>query len=178
MKKIFITLVCALISAGVYAQHNFSKTEAGNVIWQQIFENDVDINTFYEHMVNSGRYHDILISGNSITCWLNESPIEYARLGYKTGNIPMVLSTNNITAFITVQFKDARYRVTLEQIQFIQSYKTKLYDRGDVVHMDTFALDRKGQIKKIVASDTFPVLDKCFTDLFEYKKASHLSDSW
>lgn len=178
MKKLIIILICALFSANIYAQHNFSITEACKVIWQQIFEDDIDINTYYDHLVTSGRYHDILMSDNAITCWLNESPIEYARLGYKRGNIPIVLSSNNLTAFITVQFKDARYRVTLEQIQFVQTYSTSLYQKGDIVHMDSFALDRKGQIKKIVANDTFPVLDAYFTDLFQYKSVSHLSDTW
>lgn len=176
--KRFITLLCCLVCIQAYAQHSFSITPERKVIWQKVYEAPINISKYHQWMFNSGQYHDIAMTDNTITCWLNESPINYQKHGYDAmSDISMQIRDNNIKGFITIQFKDGRYRVTIEQMQFIHKFDSSLYRKGEVSHMELL-INAKGTFRKMAEANTLVVLDVIFTDMFEYKQPTHLNDEW
>mgnify|MGYP003289130454 CR=1 FL=1 len=177
MKRILI-LLCVLINASAYAQHNFLITENAKVIWQKVYETSYDIEDLHAAIFNSGQYNDIAVYDNTITCWMNESSIDYAQEGYNSSQISMLLRDSNVKGFITIQLKDNRYRVTIEQIQFIAKYDGSFSRKGDISIIETSALNRKGSFNKMVESNTLVVIDAAFLRRFAFKQASHLNDEW
>lgn len=177
--KRFITLLCCLVCIQAYAQHSFSITPERKVIWQKVYEAPINISEYHQWMFNSGQYHDIAMTDNTITCWLNESPIDYQKHGYDMMNdISMLVRDNNIKGFVTIQFKEGRYRVTIEQIQFIHRFDSRLYRKGEITYIEGPAINRKGVFGKMVEGNTLVVLDAVFSDIFEYKQSAHLNNEW
>lgn len=177
MKRLII-LLSILISANAYAQHNFQITENAKVIWQKVYESSANIDQLQEMLFNSGKFNDIAVLNDKITCWLNETPIDYAQAGYNSSQISMLVRDNNIKCFATIQFKEGRYRVTLEQVQFIHRFDSSLFKQGEVSYLENSAINRKGAFNKMVEGNTLVVLDAVFTPMFEYSQPSHLNDEW
>ena len=92
--------------------------------------------------------------------------------------ISMLIRDNNIKGFVTIQFKEGRYRVTIEQIQFIHSFDSQLYKKGEITYIEGPAINRKGVFGKMVEGNTLVVLDAVFSDMYEYKQPKHLNDEW
>jgi hypothetical protein len=177
MKRL-IMLLCCLVSIQAYAQHSFSITQERKVIWQKVYDSPISINEYQQWLFNSGQYHDIAMYDNTITCWMNENPINYEKHGFDMmSDISMQIRDNNLTGFVTIQFKEGRYRVTIEQMQFIHRFDSQLYRKGEVTHMELL-INAKGTFRKMAENNTLMVLEVIFADMFEYKKSAHLDDEW
>jgi hypothetical protein len=177
MKRIIIALSILLVSVTSFAQNHFKAVDY-KVIWQNIYESNVDIHTFYDWLVSSGQCQDIVVSGNTITCKFIDAPIDYQRFGFSSMNISILVRDNNIRYNATFQFKDGRYRVTLDQFQFVQRYDSSLYKMGEETYMERIALNKKGEFKSIIQSGTLDVLDVILVNKCAYYEPSHLNDEW
>ena len=93
-------------------------------------------------------------------------------------NISILARDSNVKGFVTVQFKEGKYRVTIEQIQLIQKYDSSLSEKGEITYIEGPAINRKGVFSKMVESNTLVVLDAVFSDVFEYKQSAHLNNEW
>ena len=175
MRK-FATLLCLLIGSSCFAQHHFQITENAKIIWQKIYEASVSINEYQEIILNSGKYNDIVITDDKITCWINECPIVESHQNYS--NMSILARDCNIKGFATIQFKDGRYRVTIEQIQLIQKYDSSLSRKGEITLIEGPAINRKGVFNKMVEGNTLMIIEPLFAKMFEHKKPAHLSDEW
>lgn len=177
MKKLAF-LIGLFISTSSFAQHHFQITEAAQLIWQKVYESPANATQYHEMLFNSGKFSDIAELNGKITCWLNEAPIDYKQAGYDIGQVSMFVRDGNFKCFATIQFKEGKYRVTLEQIQIIQRYDTTLSKKGEITYLDRYAINRKGTFNKMVENNSLVVLDALFKSMFEYKQATHLNDEW
>ena len=176
--KRFVTLFCCLFCIQAYAQHNFSITPERKVIWQKVYESPIGINEYHQWMFNSGQYHDIAMTDNTITCWLNEAPINYKKYGYNSmRDISILVRDNNLTGFVTIQFKEGRYRVTFEQIKFIQRFDSPFLRKGDVSHLELL-INYRDSFNKSTEKNLLMVLDVILNDMFFYKTSAHLNNEW
>lgn len=176
MKK-FVTLLSILLTTTAFAQHHFQITEDSKVIWQKVYETSLEFSQVQEIIFNSGKFNDIAVLNDNITCWFNEAPIDYKQAGYSTSQISMMLRDCNVKFFTTVQFKEGKYRVTLEQIQFIQRFDTSFFKKGEISYLENSAI-RKGTFNKMVEGNTLNVLDDVFRPMFEFKPPTHLNNEW
>ena len=176
--KRFIILLSIIISTSAFAQHNFSITSEQKIIWQKVYDSPVTINEFHTWLFNNGQHNDIAIADNTITCWLNELPIASNQNKYSTMQMSILARDSNAKCFATIQFKEGRYRVTLEQIQFIQAFDSSLSEKGEITYIEGPAINRKGTFNKMVEGNTLVILDALFSNIYEYKLSAHLNDEW
>jgi hypothetical protein len=177
MKRIIIAVSILLFSMTAFAQNHFKAVDY-KVIWQNIYDCNVDVNTFHDWLVSCGQCEDIIVSGNTITCKFVDAPIDYKRFGFTSMDISMLVRDNNIRYNATFQFKNGRYRVTLNQFQFIHKYDTRLYEMGEITYMESVALNRKGEFKNGIQGATLDVLDVILVNTCEYHEQTHLDDEW
>lgn len=177
MRKLII-LIGLLISTSALAQHHFQITEDAQLIWQKTYELPANADQYQEMLFYSGKFSDIAELNGKVTCWLNETPIDYKQAGYDIMQVSMFVRDGNMKCFATIQFKEGKYRVTLEQIQMIQRYDTSLSKKGEITYLDRYAINRKGTFNKMVENNSLIVLDALFKSMFEYKQATHLNEEW
>lgn len=177
MKRLVI-LLSILICSSAYGQHNFQITDDAKIIWQKVYETSANIEQIQEMIFNSGKFNDIAMLNDKLTCWINEIPVVDTNEILNFSNISILARDSNVKGFVTVQFKEGKYRVTIEQIQFIQKYSSSLSEKGEITYIEGPAINRKGAFNKMVEGNTLVVLDSVFAPMFEFRKPSHLSDEW
>lgn len=175
MKKALLTLFCILTATIVYSQ-DFAAAE-GKLIWQKVYECNMSYDEIYEALFNSGAVSDIGMANGVITCRIPNTSIDIKGAGYSRGNVPMYMVLNDITAFVTVQCKEDRYRVTIERMELISNTDTSLGKAGERIGIETYAIKR-GELSKQLHNVIAPILGRQFNNIFSLKVKSYLDDNW
>lgn len=129
MKKIalFTLAACIMLSGCGNVTHirvpqesvpDYLRIENGSVIWQKVYDGRLDQTNLFRNLSGAGYFLDIIETEGYVTCYLRPMNLEYTPLGYRHGLLPIYLSNGKMTAFVTIQIKEDRYRVTVERIIF------------------------------------------------------------
>lgn len=177
MKKIILAVVSALISLTMSAQtNNFSVTDNGKLIWQKVFDTTMSADDIYTTLINDGRFVDIQNNGGAITCRIPNTTIDVTEYGYSRGSVAMYVVLYDLTGFATIQVKDGRYRVTVED--FTMVCNTNGTSRiGDRTPLDTWAV-RGSALSKGFSKAPSAIYDAFLTEKFTLKPKSYINDEW
>lgn len=177
MKKIIFILISITISIAAHAQSNFAIAE-GKLVWQKVYETDKNLEDIADALFNTGKLQDIGIANERITCKITPCEIDIAGAGFSRGSVPMYFALNNLTAFVTIQAKDGRYRVTIERMNLIGNTTTGLSTVGDSTELDFYAI-KKGELSKAVSRYIEPIIGRQLDILFTLTESSILdNDNW
>lgn len=87
----------------------------------------------------------------------------------------MYLILNDMTAFATIQIKDGRYRVTVENMYLVSNMATALGAAGERTNLAFFAIKR-GQPSKQLQKYIEPIIGRQLDNIFSLKKDAILTD--
>lgn len=124
MKKILLILSLLFLAGFAMAQsaedYGFT-TDGVNVRWQRVFDSDVpfDADRIIENLLSTGRCRNIQQVNGKIFCDLNVGRLVYEPMGYSRGRLPIYLTGGNFSAYIVIQLKENRYRVTASLMGFL-----------------------------------------------------------
>lgn len=177
MKKTLFVLICITISIAAQAQSNFAIAD-GKLVWQKVYETDKNLEEIADALFNTGKLQDIGIANERITCKIIPCKIDISGAGFSRGTVPMYLVLNDFTAFVAIQAKEGRYRVTLERMDLIGNTNAGLSTVGDVTELDFYAI-KKGELTKAVTRYMEPIIGRQLDILFSLTESSILdNDNW
>lgn len=165
-----------LLGVQLHAQINNFSVVDGELIWQRVYDTDRTRDDVLAAIVNDGRFSDVTEAGGTITCFLVPTDVDASSMGYDPFYLPTYLSNADITAFVTVQVKEGRYRVTLERFTLISTFDG-VHRLGDRYPLGPLAT-KNGQLSKSFTKEACEVYDILFSECFSLQTKSYLDDEW
>lgn len=175
MKKILVS-IALLLSVTAFAQvENFSVSD-GKVYWQRVYPTDLSHEELLDVIVNAGTFVDIQ-DGDVITFRVIRGIIDFNNLGFSRGTIPMYVSGNDVSCFVTIQIKDGKYRVTVDNIILTENITAGVFKEGTENQLETYAV-RQGELTSGFQKKPSKVYNGYFSGLFLFQKKSYIDDEW
>lgn len=171
MKHLITFIIAAMVCATAYSQTNNFYSDNSKVYWQKIYETDTDVS---ELLINSGRFSDIVEFNGIISARYNPTRVDLNARGLM--EVPIYIRDSEITFFVRIQQKEGRYRVTVDQVVFIQALDTQLSRKGEQTALEVYATKRDGSFKNIFLNTAADILDEMLTSLFV--NTNTLGDDW
>ena len=82
--------------------------------------------------------------------------------------VPVYLVNNQMEAHAIVLFREGRYRIMVDRIVFQAPSSTSLRERGEVTPLENYAINGKGELKKVFYSmNAAAVIDYDLLKTFE-----------
>lgn len=130
MKKIALTLVFIAFSCiSTFAQNFFLQD--GEIKWQKVINEDVDIKDIHKAMVKSYDFVDINLYDDFISAEIKPVTFRSADYGMKWGNTPTILGNGALgPIFIIIEVKEGRYKVTASEIRISSVTQSSNYLNG------------------------------------------------
>ena len=176
MKRLAL-LLCVLLSVSAAAQTDFKVVE-GNLIWQKVYTSTSTLEDIANSLQNSGAVADISVADGLITCRIPDTPIDYKSAGFSRGTLPGYIVLNDLAAFATIQVKEGRYRVTVENFMLISNMDTSLGRSGEKIELGYYAI-RNGELTRQVSKTIEPIIGRQLDSIFSLKeKKSLYDDNW
>ena len=175
--KLLLTILLASLCYSLGAQvNNFSVSDSNQLFWQKVYESEMTYDDIHNELLNGGYFTDILNNDGIITCRMPRTTVDVKALGYDRGSIPIYVSITDISGFVTIQVKDGRYRVTVDNI--ILTYNdSAVSDIGESNPIETWATN-KNALRKGFAGKPSVIYNTIFTDLFSFRPKAYLNDEW
>lgn len=117
MKRILFLVFLFLLGLTVQAQENF-YVDGGEIIWRRVFNADTDLGTIERNFRSKGCFKDFYSHNGIITAELQDFKMNIEAAGYKRMSLPIYLPNGYFSAFVIVQVKEGRYRVTVRRIAY------------------------------------------------------------
>lgn len=92
-------------------------------------------------------------------------------------DIPIYVSANDLSCFVTIQVKEGKYRVTAEKLTLVAHTTGGLYVAGEKASMETYAI-KKGTFSKHFDKSPKIIYDKCLLDAFFIKAKTYINEDW
>ena len=99
------------------AQDNFVM-DGNQVLWQRVYENDTDIARVELNLRSKGFFRDFYHQDGVVTAELYGFRLNIEGAGYKRMSVPIYLPNGIFSAFVKVQIKEGKYRVTVSRIGY------------------------------------------------------------
>lgn len=178
MKNLFLAL-CLLFSIKIYAQenNNFTIIDGSQLIWQKVYETSLTEQEIVNTLINSGEISDVSFIDGKITFNINRLKVDYESAGYTRMEIPIYVSANDLSCFVTIQVKEGRYRVTAEKLTLVAHTTGGLYVAGEKASMETYAI-KKGTFSNNFNKSPKIIYDKCLLDAFFIKAKTYINEDW
>ena len=177
IKQVLFVAASLIISATTFAQvNNFSVSEDGKAYWQKIYDVALAHDDLMNILVNDGNFADIN-DGDVITFRLNRAEVDVTKYGYTRMSVPMYVVNYDVSCFVTIQLKEDRYRVTVDNITLIRNLTTRMGKEGEEEALETWAV-KKGQLSSGFTKMPSAIYDQYFSDRFLFQTKSYIDDEW
>ncbi len=141
------------------------KVEQNSLVWQKIYYESRTQSDITRLLLTSGKVANIKTIDEVIVCEIPQIKFDYESAGFKRGNTPIYLIGNDFTAFVQIQIKEDRYRVTVSDIVLITNITTPLGRVGETDIIETYAV-RNGSLTKSAIKYIEPILNEQFDRIF------------
>jgi hypothetical protein len=176
MKKISLLLVALIILRSIYGQtdtNNF-KIIDGDIIWQKIYETTMSKDTLLSLFESSGLFTRIEVSKQFMGD-LKKMDADIKGAGYDKMAVPMYIPNKYITGFLTVDFREGKYRVTIKNIKLIQKADYSLAEQGEETSLNTYAVKGDNEFKSAFLKAPSKIYNYTFEKAFAIKETD---DNW
>lgn len=182
MKRLLVLIFLTVASLGSFAQ----SQEAVNgflavdreVVWQKVYETPLSFKEISDEVVNSALYANYVIEENRITGDMRPIDADYKGAGYAYAETPVYISTSSIYGFVTIEYKEGRYRVTLRKIFFAQKFDYMLAEKGERISIETYcSKNSNGELRPAFTKAPSKILDYTFSKRFDFNKKQN-SEDW
>lgn len=157
---------------------NFGIADGTKVYWQKVFESSMDEGQITKLLVNDGRFTDIINNEGVITCRLVDAVIDYKKMGFPYSDTPMYISKCKTSLFATIQVKDGKYRVTVENVVFVVAEENGIFKIGETDPLEDYAIKKGAFRNMFLHANGAEILNRYFTETFKLQEKSFLNDEW
>lgn len=176
MKHIILSTITLCIMLTCNAQYNFSIKNS-QVVWQKIYQTQLTFEEVVDITKSNSNLREFNLVDSTIHCRFSEQRPDLS----KRMSMPIYYSTSTISGIVTIQYKQGRYRVTIEKITLAMNSINKSFNLNShnsaIYPIEDYAI-KKGNWKTSFWGDVMFEYNKLFESLVEMKKASHLGDDW
>ena len=175
----FIVFVCSfVITMNAQESVNTFLPENNQIIWQKIFETEMDFNEQARKIKESGILVKPEIEENKILGQTKPIDADYKGAGYGEMSTPIYVAQSFFDGFAVIDFKEGKYRVTLKNIMLTQKYDDGLSKEGEKTSLEAYSIKRgKNEMKGAFAKSPGVILDYTFTQVFTFI-SSESNDDW
>lgn len=181
MKRIILLLIFStafVINAFSQESVNNFHIEENSIIWQRVFEKSLNFEQLYTLVNDSGQFELLKKEENKITGELKQIDADFKRAGFTEMGIPMYIPRSSYSAFVIIDFKDGKYRVTIKKIVLTQKYDDPLSKQGEKTNLESFGLKRgKSEFTASFIKSPAQILDYTLTQKFDFKETGE-KDNW
>ena len=168
MKRICTLVLLLIVCAGARAQEDRFSVRDGGVVWQTVYQSQMDSAQVIGALIGSGLVEDAAGIPGGVACRVRLHAVNWKAAGFERMAVPLYLVNNQMTAHAVVLFREGRYRVTVDQIVFVSPSSTSLRERGETTPLESYAVNGRGELKRVFYSmNAAPVLDYDLLKIFE-----------
>ena len=185
MKRIVVALAALMVAASALGQSGplgyFQLTDDAHVIWQCVYESSLNVQAA-DHRLKVEGFRILDSTDDLIVFYCDGLHISPEEFGYSRGETPMYVTGKDLAFRGFIQFKEGRYRVTLDRILGIDNTTTAggVFVKGSVEPFETNALDGREfsrGFQKIPARIYNTALTRIFL-LMDPEAANHMGHDW
>ena len=170
--KYQLSLLLILLAFGKNTAQNFNAAD-GAITWQKVYESDLSQDQIRDLLSKDAQLAAIApnFSGRTEGVALNCD-----------GSMPLYME-GLLTYFVTMDFKDGRYRVSISDLQLIPSQTISLYgveSSTAPVALEDYQLRRSdGEFRKnAMAKRIMECMDQYLAGKFEFKELTEHAEAW
>ena len=178
MKK-FIFLFALISFTAVGQETKNFKIESYELIWQYVYETDLTQEEVLQNLSTKGIWESFEKVGDELIAISSNMDANYKPLGYGEMSVPMYVARMFVNFHSLIEIKDGRYRVTISNIQLVQKYDDPLVKQGQVISLKDFAINKKGEFKRMFLGKASDIYNHTFKTALEIKKEEEEEgDDW
>ena len=173
MKRI-VTLLFALFPLLASAQDEALFSIDGNsLVWRKVYasETPLDTRAIVYNLRLSGLFKDIMFDDGLVTCEITGLKMQYKELGYKRMSLPIYLSNDTFSGFVSVEIKPDRYRVTVARI-------LRHNDKLGIVPLEDLATKEDGGFKSDFLQPAGRIIAFTLNKVFSALQDNNIGDAW
>ena len=181
LKNIFI--IVFIISLKFFGQekHNF-KIENNQLEWQKVFESELIMTDIEKILKSKGVFKNIMSEEEQISGEIENISADYQGAGKRSWTTSFYVQNSSISGAFYIEFKDGRYRVTLNDINLktindLSGNGVSVMSANAVQPLSNFAL-KKGNFRKGFLRADAKTFEITFTNLFDFDKYELKSNDW
>lgn len=177
-----LTLIFSFFTICLFGQH--TKTQHDNfylkerkIIWQKIYDTNKSLEEIENYFIKQPLTKNLKLVGSSL--------IGTSSLTKASSNKGYSWSYTDFTMFITIDYKEGRYRVTLKDFKYkpietsIGSGMFEISEQVSTTLSQSYLRNKKDEIRKNKpARNYLSILNKDFDQAFEIKEAKTEKDDW
>lgn len=179
-KTIILFSIIFLTALSIVAQESINNfiPENNKIVWQKVFETNLDKAQLLDIIKVSGLFENCDIKDDKILGQMFPIEADFKGAGYGEMSTPIYIARNFFDGYVIIEFKEARYRVTVKNIMLTQQYDDGLSKEGEKTTIETYAIKSgKNEIKNAFSKSPSIILDYTFTNIFNFKR-SETNDQW
>ncbi len=157
----------SLLTAQAQDLHGF-KIENGKLIWQKVYRSDKSMDDLANYFNRSIAIQNLKVSGELLTGRLSKTEIYYKGAGFSWTSTPDYVLFYDVSAFFTIDFKEGRYRITIDQIYITQKKRDPNTGRIEVTLLSTHVL-KKNKYRSNFIKAGAEIFDFTFSKYFEVR---------
>lgn len=172
MKRIVLLVMLSVLPIFAFAQEDRFSIDGESLIWRKVYivDEEVTARALAYNMHMAGVFHEFFFDDGLITCELEGLKPQFKDLGYKRMSLPIYLSSGTISAFVSVEYKSDRFRVTVARM-IVKNDKLGNSDLED------FAVKEDGGFKKEFFDPAGKIIAHTFDAIFS-NLATGIDDEW
>ena len=147
--KLFLSLL--VISQITYAQSKLT-VESSKLQWQAIYSDNTHKNLKDAFLTNVSFEQITVIDENTLVGQFLIKP--NWRETFRISNVPIFVRDNDISGNAKVQFKDGRYRITVNNLETNWTGSTQLWPTGKQDPLEVYLLKKDGSVRPKYVRDS------------------------
>lgn len=172
MKQLLLFLALLFFPVMLYGQQEEFTIDDGMVAWKRVYETQAEPEAVSRNLLATGYFHDVNTIDGMVTAELRGLRMDYKGAGYKRMSLPLYIVNNTYSGFVTIQFREGRYRVSVTRIRCLNSR----YGESD---LETFALDKnKVSFDKKFLEAPAAIISYTFDSLLSKLDKNDNDDDW
>ncbi|MEJ1224071.1 hypothetical protein [Sediminicola sp. 1XM1-17] len=181
LKKILIILLVASLRLNGQEIHSF-KIENNHIEWQKIFESQLLKSDIEKIIKEKGIFKNITFEEELLDGEIENISPDYQGAGKSSWNTSFYVQNSSISGTFHIDFKDGRYRVTLNGINLktindLSGNGISVMTANSVQPLSDFAI-KKGEFKKGFLKADAQIFEITFSNLFDFDKYELKSEDW
>jgi len=163
---LIISLLLACLCAQAQEAIDCFSIHDGEVIWQEVYQSDMDSTAVVAALVKAGEVTGITGVPGGIVCRILPQKMDYKAAGFQYKQVAVLVYNYDLEGRAHIEFRDGRYRVTVSQIHFVPLSSAAAALGG--TNLETVVGKDGKFIKAFHARHTDEIIDYTLNRLFEF----------
>ena len=179
MKKTILILLMLISQISNSQKLEFDNFifDNGKVKWQKVYNSKLEKNDIIQFYQKSGIIREFNYSENLITGLIEKTGIDYKQYEKSFSSPEPYITNSFLSCFITIEFKQNRYRLTLTDLKLIQKYENDSRKLGQIGELKDYVIkSNDSDYTRLFKKISSKIFNNTFDKLFEIKISD--TDEW